>query len=641
MVGYGVGAQQALLGRRRALPEAKLRLLAFFYLACLCLIEMSCANARQDRKEIVMPLEDKAEAEHKRSAGPQAPQEAEHGSDADIESHDASTQGQDDIGKEEGEFSDDSRKSQGPKEEDEDKVEPEVLEEALNQVPSLAKAKQEKEEGEFDSMLSLLATAQRELDSVEHAKAKEHIRRDICFHRGVALMELGRFGEASNELMRMQRLDRPAIELLQQAMKYNGLLSSPTEKSITEALEEEPKSPHLLKLRIDHRIQHGHYQQALQDVSVLSEQPQQAAVAERYRMHCFFLLGRYNEGMKLLKKQRELSFLYRYFTAILNTYNKARKSSTQENLWALRKLISKEILIAKVQDSKFKPSIFTKIKSEVYKKAIDMAWAIGQQAVTVQLLDKYVRECPDATIEDHADHISKLIDMKKFQSALLLFNKHKEKLEGTPLHEDLRMKYNRATKAAREQREKKEAEKRKKEEEEAQRALEDEKKKEKKAIERRKKFVERRRGRIFDPEGYYRFFGLNNGADSKKVKNAYVRVSRNANLTRRKEKDQKKAEQAKSLLVMANKAKEVLLNPVRKEEYDSGFYMTEKEKEQWRYEDEDVSSHRESRHRRVENAPDFFELFMNGGFGNSFDGFGFNDFGGAADGQRTRVVYYM
>ncbi|KAI5190637.1 hypothetical protein NECID01_1078 [Nematocida sp. AWRm77] len=493
-------------------------------------------------------------------------------------------------------------------------------------------------ENDYEEALKHFISAEESLSQIEEEKLREAVARSIRFYKAKSLFELGRFSEAANEAMRMQRLEGESIALFKKAMSYQSLSSASSEKEITEALKESNNSPYLLKLRADMRIKKGQYNRALEDIKVLGEAKSQRKTASRLQMHCDFLLGRYASGLSLLSEMKDCAFLYKKAKAILAKYDAIGHRLTAANYRNLKKLLDTDILVAKALDTKFKPSIFNRVRKDAMKRFIRVAKGIGKKKEALEYSTSMVKTAEDLSEEEYAEHIELLIAMNRFQSAEKALNTYIN--TESPLFEKLKTEYNVHAKKVRAEQEKKKKEQKKKEEEDLKKSVKEAQAKEKERCERRKKFVASRRGKVYDPEGFYKFFGLPNKSSEKAITGAYNKFARKSCINRGK-KNSSTAEQAKKDLIIANKAKEVLLNADKKEEYDSGLYMTEKEKETWGYNDELVERYEKNGGQQEHHTHDLFDILLNSGFGRSFGGgFGGGDFGGGFGGGR-RVVYYM
>ncbi|KAI5187467.1 hypothetical protein NEHOM01_2200 [Nematocida homosporus] len=502
----------------------------------------------------------------------------------------------------------------------------EEVEAAATRITEFQQGKDALLKGKPEEALSLLATAQTKLDQVENTDVRECVRRAICFNRAKAMIQLDLFSEARTEIMSMQTLKREAITLLQQTMSYETVADKKSEQAISEALKTDMDSPVLLKMRTKIRIKKGLYSLALTDIKKLGKIEEYRQHAEVLEMHCHFLMGYYISAMSSLKKLSKEIKAYRAIndqvSIVMRDYDTADRASIgiMDKYNKFKKLAMTRLKIALALDTRFEPPLLTTFKNDLLNKMINMAKVLpntGEVLICSQLL---LDMTPKPTEENYVQHIRLLLAANKFQQAESFILKKLP--DGSANQQAMRKLYNeRAAELRKTQADRKKA-KQKKAEEDAQKAQEELRNQEKKRSERRKRFVESRRGqRVYDSEGFYKFLGLPEGASKDDVMSAYRRISREANMLRRKRskkgKDEKRAEEDKQRIVMANKAKDVLSDDIRKAEYDSGLYMTEKEKELWGYNDAAMEQYEENdgrQYQRRGDVGDIFDLLIGGGF---------------------------
>lgn len=523
--------------------------------------------------------------------------------------------------------------------------------EELSKIDGYVKGKEYYGLGEYEDAQIQFTKALSDIEDEKDSVKKETMRRAISMYRAKTYFEQGMFEEASNEAMRLQVLSGDAITLLKKSMQFAELMRNPTEKEITEALKECSNSPSLLKMRVNMRLKKGLYGLCKLDIKRLMGIKSQEKQAKRLQMHCDFLMGNYNEGIRVLEEQSDCTVIYNRAKKIVDIYNSILKKNriTSFDYQKLKTVIDSDLKIAMVLDTKFVPSIFTKLKKDMIRKLVWIGKNIGKGKEILSYSEETIKEEMNPVEEDYAAHAELLISMDRFQSAEILI---KQKMNPESARtKAVRKIYNERAQKLRKEKEEKEKERKRKAEENIKRTKKENMEKEKKRCERRKKFVESRRGyRIMDSEGFYKFLGLKPGADVKSILSAYRKITRDANIARKKKNiDKKEAEKGRQLIITANKAKDVLSNPEKKAEYDSGWYMTEKEKEEWGYNDEAMEHYEENggQHQKYSNL---FDILLNGGssgssgfdgFGGFGGGFGGGGFGGDFGSGRRRVVYYM
>ncbi|KAI5171502.1 hypothetical protein NEFER03_0824 [Nematocida sp. LUAm3] len=524
---------------------------------------------------------------------------------------------------------------------DKPKEDPDVTEEE-NAIEEFVKGKEYFLSENFPSALEMFTAAHGRISIIEDEKKRDCVRRSIGFFKAKTLFELGRFRDASNETMRLQTLNRPAIELLQKSMKYAELTEKPTEEGINEALKENGTIPSLLLIRANMRISNGLYKLASLDVNSLAQHTSHENVAERLKMHLCFLNGKYQEGIKLLKRQKDCSVLYQRALSITGKLNEIKlKKHTDANIFSrLKEILEIDLQVAMGLDTKFKPSIFSSIKKETINKIVDASLKVKKMQDAVKYSEMRIKSTSSPTEEEYCEHIKLLISVKKFQTAEILI---KTKLSpDSQAYANIKTLYNVEAKKAREQQDIKAKEARESVERETEKAQKEKIEKEKRRAERRISYVKSKRGySISDPEGFYKFLKLKKGTKSteKEIMTAYRKTIRAANILKKDAHgDKKKADAAMDIIIKANKAKEVLTIPERKDEYDSGYYMLQSEMEAWGYNDDAMDQYEEQRrnprHHQADHS-DIFDILMGGGFG------GFGGFSGSSGGRGRRVVYYM
>ncbi|OAG31191.1 hypothetical protein NEDG_01604 [Nematocida displodere] len=544
-----------------------------------------------------------------------------------------------------GRYSDDERF--GGKEKKDKKADPEVLKVEQEKLETYEKGKEAFESGDLTDALDHFIQAQRDLQKIADEASKEHLRLDIGKRKADTLFMLGRYKEASDEAMRLGTLNREAITLLQTSLKLSNLNEMSTEAEIDKAIEEHGNSAGLLKLRINKRMKAGLYYLALQDIKPLRELKGNEKEADKQMMHCNFLTGNYKSALETLAKEKDLDILHKKFSIALRKYDQimANKNRYKDSVVArmLKELLNSDIKIGKAFNSRYRPCIFTKMVVDICNKGIELARKEKLGNESIFFSTRLLKEKSKLEEEDYARHVEVLIEAKKFQEAEQTIRKHL--LTDSDASKEIRQKYNAAKNQALDEAEKAREKKQKLEEEKADETIKENREKEKKRCERRKKYVASKRGKVFDSEGFYKFFGLSKGADKTVVNKAYLKFARET-LKKKSGQDKKEADLSRTRLVTANKAKEVLLNPERKEEYDSGLYMTEKEKEQWGYNEDMLDQYEGQGGHSQGHGADLFEILLGGGGnfgGGNFGGFGggFGGFGSSFGGGRSRVVYYM
>ncbi|KAI5180267.1 hypothetical protein NEOKW01_0596 [Nematocida sp. AWRm80] len=525
--------------------------------------------------------------------------------------------------------------------EKESKVQSINLAEEENKIESFRAGKNAYKQNLFEDALQHFIEAQNIIQNMTVSKEQEELRKSAGLYKAKTLFELGEFKAAQSELIQLRTLESEAQKLLQKTFKYSQITEASDEKEITEALRECSHSPYLLKLRIAKRIKKGTYGLALLDIKTLATIKSQREYAERLEMHCKFLQGKYMQGLTLLEKQKDCHTLYQKAKNVIARYNSIGHVPTAMAYQNLKTFIDSTLAVAKAFDVRFTPSIFSTLKIEALERAVKFAQALNKPAEAIKYSEKYLSELLHPTEIDQINHIKLLLAANKFQTAKAIITTKLTTPEKIQRAKDL---YNEQAQKLRKIQEKEEEQKRKKEEEDAIKAQKEELEKEKKRSQRRQEFVRSKRGRIYDSEGYYRILKLPKNSSIETVMDAYRTISRNCSMNRRKKKNPEEADKSRQELIKANKAKEILTNEIKKKEYDSGLYMTEKEKEEWGYNDEMMERYEQQGgydNHGYDAQQEILKMILGGGGGN-FGGFGdFNGFGGGGfSGGRRRVVYY-
>ncbi|KAH9386967.1 uncharacterized protein NEMAJ01_1863 [Nematocida major] len=496
-------------------------------------------------------------------------------------------------------------------------------------------------EEQFDSALDHFTHAL----SYAQAKKDQKAARKAALWRLRALFRLGMFAEILENFddLKMEKITGPEnekkeepengpeiAEILQKSAEYAKISVKSPEEEVSRALAECTHSPALLKMRIHIRMQKRDFSLAILDAEVLLDS-REKDFAEHAIIHCLFLSGKTPRALSRLEKSSGYSkaFIERVSAAV-EKYNALARhctASSRDNYRRWRDFANRDLVLARGTDAYFSPFALAHIQAQTLRRLLRMGedLRVGSEEI-VGFSERLLRSgFGGPTESEWCEHVRVLVRAGKYVAARDAIQENVT--EKCPEYAEVKEVYNNAVKRARAARERERAEKERREEQKKEKERKDAEKKEKTRAQRRMQFVSGRRGKKADPEGFYRFLGVRVGARKEDVLRAYRKVSKKANVALRRGSPQEK-ERQKEVIVQANKAKDVLMDPVRKEEYDSGYFMTEKEKNAWGYTDEaaDFGDRRDAF-----AGGDIFDILMNGGFGGGFGG-----------GRGThRVVYYM
>lgn len=445
----------------------------------------------------------------------------------------------------------------------------------------LREGMQQYQDESFREASCLFREAMQAVDSrkdLEAEEDKQKARDQIREYLIQSLFDLGDFPGAISEIGKLGHVGDAMKQLLGKIKDYSSLSQISPDEQLDSALKDCKGSAHLLEIRVRKNMRRGNYNHAERDLLRMEKYNGQSQRTKRLQMQLHFLKRNYAKGMELLKEFGGHADLLDAFGLAWKTYVEAYAAAATEKKLRLLKSLEKRVTIEKAQDS-FLPSIFTELHIQVLEdlsRTTEGLWLPDAPHYAGRLVQ--VKK-DMATKEDHSRYCRALIQQGRYGEAERAMGAHfaKGSVEYKKL-EDFRQKS--SEKQKREQAERKRAEEA---ERERQKEAERKKEKEQEKWERtqRERFVGSRRRSDPDPEKFYQTLGIPPKSSIEDVKDAYKKVMIKYNPGKMKRKEDK--ENARNMLVRANKAKEVLADKDKKDEYDSGRYMTEKERQEWGY----------------------------------------------------------
>jgi DnaJ-domain-containing protein 1 len=449
-----------------------------------------------------------------------------------------------------------------------------------------------------------------------------------------SLFAEGLFDPMEQLVSTMQSPSKATAEMVKKAQRYRSITILTDAEVVDAALKECKASQRLLEIRIAKRMQSGDYTGAQYDLLVLERHHGKSEKTKQFSAQLCFLQRSYARGLALLEELPEHREQADAFKRLLEQYRRAGESGKDMKIYLLSAIEKKISLESKPQDMMC-PSIFTEFHYQVLEELSVLCLNSGMNKETLHYSQRTIKAKRDlATPRDYIVYATCLIRNKMFQEAedVIVRNFKKNSVEYKKMVDMLKSAYERE-KARKEEEERRQEEERKVQEEKREMQERERKRRER---DRRERTVAGRRRSDPDPEGFYKLLGVPVKSSAQNVNSAYKKLVRKYNPGKMRQKGEQEQKHAREMLVRANKAKEVLTDADKKDEYDGGRYMTEKEKKDWGYVENqgftDYEGHGESLSQEILEM-----LFKQQGHGD----FSFQDFVGKGGRGRTRKIYFI